>query len=78
MEPCGGLPVSTVVVLAHFCHHHMAWHATVELRHQDGQEPALVSMAHCAFGPFDRYEDVLSWIDTSLRALQPPPSGPGW
>lgn len=78
MEPCGALPVSSVVILAHFCHHHMAWHATVEQRHQDGDEPVMLAHGTMAFGPFDRFEDVCEWISTSLGALGSPPSGPGW
>lgn len=78
MEPCGSLPVTTVRVALHWCHHHQAWSAHVELLRQDDEEAVLCSTASLGFGPFDRMRDVAEWLQVSLTALEAPPGIPWW
>lgn len=61
-HPCGGLPVTSLVVHAHYCHHHMAWWARFEFWLQEGDDVEVLEQRHVEMGPFDRYPDMLSVI----------------
>lgn len=78
MEPCGGLPITTLHVRLTWCHHHQAWSAGVERVDQDGDDALLTAVATMGFGPFDRIADVAAWLRTSLDAMETPPGVPWW
>lgn len=69
-HPCGSLPVSGVHVSVWYCHHHLAWWATVSSTHQSAQEPIERAGFEMEWGPFDTFEDVTSWIADRLRQVE--------
>jgi hypothetical protein len=66
-EPCGSLPVSGIVVSAHYCHLHFAWCAYVTEHLETGEHDLeVLRQESIRFGPFDTREEVLAWM---VRAL---------
>lgn len=61
-HPCGNLPVSTLSIHMHFCHHHMAWFGTIERWLQQGLEVEVLLVEAVEFGPFDALVDVQHWL----------------
>ncbi len=75
-HPCGNVPVSTIVAMLHYCHHHQAWFARVERRLQDGDDVEVVALAQMQFGPFDRMVEVEEWLHETLGGLLALPGVP--
>lgn len=75
-HPCGALPVWSIHASLHFCEHHMAWFAHLELTRQDDDEPTVLAVHACEFGPFDRRSDVARWLADWVDALDQLPGVP--
>ena len=75
-HPCGALPLSTLSISAHYCHHHQAWFVRLERWLQQGEDVEVLGVTECDFGPFDRFDEVLGWLATNARAALELPGGP--
>ena len=70
-EPCGSLPVTTIHVGAHYCHHHMAWTADwFAYRQDEGEDPERIDGGIMRFGPFDTEDEVRAWMLRALLAME--------
>jgi len=70
IEPCGSLPVSSITIGAHYCHHHLAWSATASTWCQSSDEDVeVLHTARMAFGPFDDEDEVRAWMLRALLAM---------
>lgn len=75
-HPCGNLPLSTISTHLHYCHHHQAWFGSLERWLQESDEVQVLGVRTVEFGPFDRLEDVLSWLGEVSRELLAAPGHP--
>ncbi len=75
-EPCGSLPVTTWSAMASYCHHHMAWHASVATCHQTAEDKIhVIHRREATFGPFDAWEDVAAWLEAQTHDPSVVPPG---
>lgn len=75
-HPCGGMPVLTIVSFRHYCTHHQAWWARVELWAQDSDDVQVLATATREFGPFDSVADVVLWERSAVDGVVSDPRRP--
>jgi hypothetical protein len=62
--------VSGINVSAFYCHHHMAWSASVISHHQTAAEDVKITHSQAmSFGPFDSEDEVRGWMLRAVLAM---------